>query len=175
MNNKKKIDQARNSKKIYTLIGVTILFIGLWYFTFNPGSDGNLDKGINAEISVNTEGDLIIKKSEVTEKVKFYGYEDGDTYMEVIAVKATDGTVRTALNTCQVCFDSGRGYYVQQGDTVVCQNCGNIFKIDDIQVIKGGCNPVPIMEEDKIEDAENITIASSYLSANKEYFTYWKE
>ena len=95
--------------------------------------------------------------------------------MEVIAVKATDGTVRTALNTCQVCFDSGRGYYVQQGDTVVCQNCGNIFKIDDIQVIKGGCNPVPIMEEDKIEDAENITIASSYLSANKEYFTYWKE
>lgn len=36
-------------------------------------------------------------------------------------------TIRTAFNTCQVCYSSGRGYYVQEGNVLVCQNCGNRF------------------------------------------------
>jgi len=35
--------------------------------------------------------------------------------MEVLAVKAPDGTIRTAMNTCKICYDSGAGYYVQEG------------------------------------------------------------
>ncbi|MTI56823.1 MAG: DUF2318 domain-containing protein [Geosporobacter ferrireducens] len=120
-------------------------------------------------------GNLIIKKVEISEKVSFYPYKDGDTYMEVLAVKASDGTIRTALNTCQICFDSGRGYYLQQGDTVVCQNCGNVFKIDDIEKVKNGCNPVPVMDENKIEDGEIITIAKEFLSENREFFINWKK
>ena len=60
--------------------------------------------------------DLKILKSEVNSKAKFYSYKTGKTYMEVIAVKAKDGTIRTALNTCQVCYDSGRGFYTQEGN-----------------------------------------------------------
>jgi len=40
--------------------------------------------------------------------------------MEVLALKAKDRTIRTALNTCQVCYASGKGYYVQEGDVLVC-------------------------------------------------------
>lgn len=64
------------------------------------------------------EGDLTIVKSDVTDKAKFYGYQSNDTYMEVMAVHASDGTVRTALNTCRACNNSGRGYYVQEGDVL---------------------------------------------------------
>ena len=35
------------------------------------------------------------------------------TWLEVLAVKAPDGTIRTAFNTCQVCYGSGRGLYRQ--------------------------------------------------------------
>lgn len=54
--------------------------------------------------------------------------------MEVIAVKDSGGTVRTAFNTCQVCYSSGKGYYKQKGDKLVCQNCGNAFTMDQVRI-----------------------------------------
>jgi uncharacterized membrane protein len=118
--------------------------------------------------------DLIIKKSEITSTAKFFPYKSGGTYMEIMAVKAPDGSIRTAFNTCQVCYNSGRGYYLQQGDVVVCQNCGNRFKIDQIEKIKGGCNPVPILKENKIETKDTITIPAKFISEYKSLFLRWK-
>lgn len=117
--------------------------------------------------------DLNIVKSEITETVKFYPYKVDNVNMEVLAVKAKDGTIRTALNTCQVCYGSGRGYYVQKGDTIVCQNCGNIFRIDQVEKIKGGCNPVPVTGDDKKDDGTNIVISKSFLAESKNLFLKW--
>lgn len=117
---------------------------------------------------------VTITKSEITEKATFFPFEAEGTYMEVIAIRASDGTVRTALNTCQVCTGSGRGYYAQEGDVLVCQNCGNRFTVDQVEVVKGGCNPVPIFAQNKTEDDESITISSDYLIKNKTLFYNWK-
>ena len=119
--------------------------------------------------------DLIIPNSEITEVAKFYPYQVGNTKMEVLAVKANDGTIRTALNTCQVCYNSGRGYYVQEGNELVCQNCGNRFLIEQVEIIKGGCNPVPIMKENKTEDDTQIVVSKEYLAANAELFANWRK
>lgn len=54
--------------------------------------------------------------------------------MEVIAVKDSGGTVRTAFNTCQVYYSSGKGYYKQKGDKLICQNCGNAFTMDQVRI-----------------------------------------
>jgi uncharacterized membrane protein len=91
-----------------------------------------------------------------------------------MAVKASDGTIRTAFNTCQVCYSSGRGYYVQKGSVIVCQNCGNKFTADNIQVSKGGCNPVPIFKEDKVVTDTTITISKKYIDESKTIFKNWK-
>lgn len=120
-------------------------------------------------------GDLKINKSELSRTAKFYPYETDGTYMEVIALKADDGSIRTAFNTCQVCFKSGRGYYSQQGSELVCKNCGNRFKLDQVEKIRGGCNPVPISKEDKTEDDQNIVISEQYLTENKSLFSKWKK
>lgn len=117
---------------------------------------------------------ILIQKSEVSSTAKFYPYKLDDTNMEIIAVKATDGTIRTALNTCQVCYDSGRGYYVQQGDYLVCQNCGNKFHIDQIEKIKGGCNPVPILETDKKDMGTYVALSKDFIATQKQYFANWK-
>lgn len=119
--------------------------------------------------------DLIIPKSEVSEIARFYPYQLGGTKMEILAVTANDGTIRTAFNTCQVCFDSGRGYYVQEGNELVCQNCGNRFQIEQVEKIKGGCNPVPIMKENKTEDGTKIIVSKDFLVASAELFSNWSK
>lgn len=122
----------------------------------------------------NVVSGIEINKSEISSKVKFYPYESNGIKMEVLALKTNDGTIRTALNTCQVCYSSGKGYYVQEGNELVCQNCGNRFNADMVGKAKGGCNPVPISDTSKIDDGTKITIDKNYLDKNKAYFSNWK-
>ena len=119
-------------------------------------------------------GDLQISKDEITATAKFYQYKIDGVRIEILALRAPDGTVRTALNTCQVCYASGRGYYVQKGDVLVCQNCGNRFKASQVEIIKGGCNPVPITADLKTEDAKTITIGKWLFEQARPLFLKWK-
>ena len=95
--------------------------------------------------------------------------------LEVIAVRTPDGVIRTAFNTCQVCYSSGRGYYKQVGKLLVCQNCGNRFSTDQIEVASGGCNLVPIFPANKTVDSVNITISNEFLRETKAIFANWKK
>ncbi len=164
---KKSQPAAKSGGKSYLIVVVLGLLI-LGYVLVKALSPGTPDAAA-------ASGEIKIVKSDITGTVKFYPYKAGKTKMEVLAVKASDGTIRTAFNTCQVCFNSGKGYYKQEGDELVCQNCGNRFKLDQIEVIKGGCNPVPIMEENKTDDGANIVIAKDFLEANKELFANWNK
>ncbi|SHI79222.1 Fe-S-containing protein [Parasporobacterium paucivorans] len=133
---------------------------------------GNLQSSKAPDSSDDTG--LVIPTSEISETVKFYPVEIDGTAMEVIAVKAPDGTIRTAFNTCQVCYDSGRGYYKQEGNVLVCQNCGNRFKMDRVEVESGGCNPWPIFDENKTVTDDTITISADFLKESKDIFANWK-
>lgn len=121
-----------------------------------------------------SEDDLVIQIKDISEQARFYPVEVDGTTLEVLAVKAPDGTIRTAFNTCQVCYDSGRGYYKQEDDVLVCQNCGNRFSMDRVEVESGGCNPVPIFPEYKTETEDAITISYRLLSEAKDIFSNWK-
>lgn len=131
----------------------------------------------NAEDNVQTiaaGGSLVIPISEISSTVQFYPIEVDGTRMEVLAVKDSEGTIRTAFNTCQICYGSGRGYYVQEGDVLVCQNCGNRFTIDQIEVEVGGCNPWPIFPENKTVTEDTIEISYDFLQESEKLFTNWK-
>lgn len=166
----KKVQAAQKTKKkTFAIVGVIAIFIiGFIIIKLSSGGADTTEAGA-------VSGDLKIIKSEVSETAIFYPYKTGKINMEVLAVKASDGTIRTAFNTCQVCYDSGRGYYKQQGDEFVCQNCGNRFQLDQIEVIKGGCNPVPIMKENKTEDDINIVISQAFMEENKGLFGNWRK
>ncbi|MDR1048556.1 MAG: DUF2318 domain-containing protein [Synergistaceae bacterium] len=127
-----------------------------------------------ARAAILDNGDLYIPIAEVTEKAVFYPMNIEGTEMEAFAVKAPDGTIRTALNTCQICYGSGRAYYEQQGDIFVCQNCGNPFNASQIEIIRGGCNPVPIPAKYKTADEKGITIPRDFLVRAKIIFRNWK-
>jgi uncharacterized membrane protein len=118
--------------------------------------------------------DLVIQVAEVTENAIFYPVDIEGTRLEVLAVKAPDGTIRTAFNTCQVCYGSGRGFYKQQGTVLVCQNCGNRFRMSQVEVRSGGCNPVPVFSQNKTVTATTITISMEYLKEAKAIFARGK-
>lgn len=119
-----------------------------------------------------TQDEIEIKIDEVTKIAKFYPVMVDDTKMEVIAVRANDGTVRLAFDACQVCSDSGKGHYVQEGEYLVCQNCGTKFSIDQVGDVRGGCNPAPISDDEKTEVDGYYVISKNVLESSKDLFMY---
>ncbi|MDR3342167.1 MAG: DUF2318 domain-containing protein [Treponema sp.] len=118
--------------------------------------------------------DLVIFIKDLSSTVHFYPMEIEGTRMEVMAVVAPDGTIRTAFNTCQSCYDSGKGYYIQNGNVIVCQNCGKRFRLSQIELKSGGCNPMPIFPQDKVVDNEKIVISQDFLKKAKAVFAKWR-
>ena len=160
------------------------------------GQDNGTDLAVNGAITVDSSeqvegsetvpaadgvvtiaaGDsLVIPTGDVTTDASFYPVEVNGTNMEVIAVRDSAGNIRTAFNTCQVCYDSGRGYYVQSGDYLVCQNCGNRFSMDQVEIESGGCNPWPIFAENKTVTADEISISYDFLVEAQSIFANWKD
>ena len=139
--------------------------------TDNTASIG--DAGVPAIL--NEEGDVVIQIADITEKATFFEYDSNGTTIGLFAVKASDGTIRTALNTCQVCNGSPKAYFKQEEADFQCQNCGNLFGLDMIEQERGGCNPVPIMAEEKTVTDTQIIIPATYLDENASIFENWKQ
>lgn len=170
--------KAKNNKNIKMLAiiavaALTLVIIAIGFKTQNNANSGTATSS-DSEVATAKDSDIVIQVKDVTEEPTFIPAEIDGTKMEVIAVKASDGSIRTAFNTCQVCYDSGRGYYEVEGDKLVCQNCGNSFDMDDVAVTKGGCNPVPITEEYKTVSDDTITISKDTLTQAATMFGNWK-
>lgn len=131
------------------------------------------DSGTQPQVLSQGES-LVIPRSDLSSTATFYPVEVDGTQMEILAVVDEEGTVRTAFNTCQVCYSSGRGYYVQEGNQLVCQNCGNRFTVDQVEVQTGGCNPWPIFPENKTVTEDTIEISYDFLAESSAIFANWK-
>jgi uncharacterized membrane protein len=63
---------------------------------------------------------------------------------------------------------------VQTGTVLVCQNCGNRYRMSQIERQAGGCNPVPIFPANKTVGDSTIIISKEYLKQAKTIFASWK-
>lgn len=127
------------------------------------------------EVQVIAQGEsLVIPISDLSSTASFYPVEVDGTQMEVLAVLDSEGGIRTAFNTCQICYSSGRGYYVQDGDALVCQNCRNRFTVNQVEIETGGCNPWPIFAENKTVTDETIEISYDFLQETRAIFANWR-
>lgn len=131
---------------------------GKFTYTVTKVTDSNGD--------TNDSGKLVINKNDITDKASFITYKVGNKEAKIIAVKASDGSIRTTFNACQVCYDSGKGYFKQKGDQFQCQNCGNIFNTDVLEIEAGGCNPTPIGTDHKVETEDTIEIDTEFIEEN---------
>ncbi|MBI5252532.1 MAG: DUF2318 domain-containing protein [Desulfomonile tiedjei] len=81
-------------------------------------------------------------------------------------VKSTDGIIRAALDACEVCHRAKKGY-VQQGNDMICINCGLKFRTDKVNEVKGGCNPHPV---NRTIQGENLVISQQEVASGLRYF-----
>ena len=88
--------------------------------------------------------DFKIPLSDVSREANWYEYESpSGTTIKFFAVKAANGDIKTAFDECDVCFTQKRGYS-QDGDFMVCNNCGNRYPITGLgteNIQGGGCWP----------------------------------
>ena len=77
-------------------------------------------------------------------KAKYFSYKTPQGLdIRYFLLKSSDGVIRAAFDACDTCWAAGKGYR-QEGDFMVCNNCGLRFASVKINEIKGGCNPAPL-------------------------------
>jgi len=99
-------------------------------------------------------------------KAFFLSLESEGRQLYYFALKSRDGAYRAALDACDVCFKTNRGYR-QEGDLMVCNNCGQTFPSNRIGEIKGGCNPHPLARG---IEGNYLVIRKAEIVARKDYF-----
>lgn len=139
-----------------------LIFISLAVFTVNipvfPAPGGG--------ISI-INGQIRIPVADVKDgKAHYYEYELGKNTIKYFVLKSSDNVIRAAFNACDVCYKSKKGYR-QDGDYMICNNCGSRFSSVSINIVKGGCNPSPL---DRTIVDNNVVINVSDVEKGIAYF-----
>lgn len=153
------------------LIGGLILAAG---FTKGAGAGwlGDVFKKSPAETAksagvVETAGEVKIPlKALDSGKAIFLKADIAGREIHYFALKSSDGVYRAAYDACDVCFRTNRGYR-QEGDLMVCNNCGQKFPSGKVNEVKGGCNPAPLV---RTVDGGNLVIRKADIAAGSPYF-----
>jgi uncharacterized membrane protein len=101
-------------------------------------------------------------------KPHYFQHTAGEITIRYFVLKSADGVLRAAFDACDVCWPAGKGY-AQDGEFMVCRNCGQRFHSTRINEVKGGCNPAPL--ERRVENGMLIIRVSDILEG-KGYFDF---
>ncbi|EGJ50008.1 DUF2318 domain-containing protein [Desulfocurvibacter africanus] len=81
-------------------------------------------------------------------------------------LKTSDGVARAAFDACDVCYQEKKGYS-QNGEYMICNNCGQRFHASRINEVRGGCNPAPL-ERSIVNDT--VVLRTEDLRQGLKYF-----
>jgi uncharacterized membrane protein len=153
-----------NGKKLLLPLAVLFLAVvagGGWYLLArkSPGGHTLVQAGQNGTIS--------FAATDFSDgKARFYRFQGQSGPIDFFVVRSMDGVVRAAFDTCDVCYREHKGYR-QEGGDMVCNNCGQHFRTDLVNVLKGGCNPAPLQRQ---LASDKVVIAVNDLEQGAGYF-----
>jgi len=168
---KKVLEQNKKRKfRFELLIPVFVLAAGGIFIGVKKAGDGKVDFGntlVNYHKVKADEGVVSLPISEFDDgNASYYRYQFPEKDVFFFVVKSRDGIIRAAFDACDVCFAEKKGYS-QKGDIMVCNNCGQEFPTDRINVEKGGCNPSPL---DRNIVGDQLVLQVSDLYKGMRYF-----
>lgn len=125
----------KRSRLLAATLGVLIVG-GALYFALGRSGE---------EASDAVAGQLRIPIADVESgRAKFFNHTlENNKPIRFFVIRSADGVYRSALDACDVCFHAKKGYR-QQGQDMICNNCGLNFHSTLINEVSGGCNPVGI-------------------------------
>lgn len=119
-----------------------------------------MDAPATATVLAAQGGDVRVPLSQLSDsKLHFYEANVNGTEIRFFVIHIGKDYV-TALDACQIC---GRQGYRQEGDNVICRNCGAVIYIPSIGQ-SGGCNPIPL--KSSIENRDVVLHLSTLAQAN---------
>ena len=113
---------------------------------------------ITGNTIVDTSDAVTISLASLSNTVDFYEYDDNGVKISYFVVLGSDGKARTAFDACDVC--GGYKGYRQQGNDIVCNNCGKVFRIDGLGSKNKGYGCWPSFLPHEIE-GDNLIIQIS--------------
>ena len=164
-------------KKFFYIIIAIIFMLSLTACTQSKDTSksNSINKKITGKIvkaNLNDDGNIIIKTKDITTKAMYISYEYEGVTIGLLAVRDSKNNFKVVVNTCQLCGGAPNAYFVQLGNKIQCQNCKNMFAIDELDNLEdGGCNPIAIKDK-KIQDGV-ITIDVEQLKELKDEFKNW--
>jgi hypothetical protein len=159
-------DSKSNRKWIIALLAVAIMAAGgfiIWKISndkpeattvkssaepHNPASanasSASSNAGATQSVAQSQDQVVRIPLADLSDKAKFFEFpaSDGRT-VRFFAVRSADGIYRAALDACDVCYHAKKGYK-QEGDKMICKNCGLSFEVAKVGSGVGGCHPIGI-------------------------------
>ena len=171
---KKNTKQRNLLPLIATVVVIAAVVVTLMPKNAPAEDTPTLDSQLSETEATPVGSDILIQTGDIGTEASLFDYDSNGITVQVLAVEASDGTIRLALNTCQVCNGSPYAYFEQNGDWFICQNCGNRFASTEIGIASGGCRPVPITEDIYTEQDGVITVPASFLEENAALFKNWK-
>ncbi|BEQ16836.1 DUF2318 domain-containing protein [Desulfoferula mesophila] len=165
-------NRGGSSKGLAALVVVAVLALagGLSWWLISPGS-GEAPQAASLA-TVNGEKVVALDETLFTDgKARHFELKgEGGVLVRYFVIKSSDGVIRAAYDACDVCWPEGKGYY-QQGDDMVCANCGKHFPSIKVNEIKGGCNPAPLQR--KVENGK-VIIRLADIMDGRRYFNFTK-
>jgi uncharacterized membrane protein len=148
------------------IIGAAIIFGAAIFIVTGTGGNDT----VVATVPVSTNSTFISFPASTFDDGKAHHFEhvDGKHTIKYFILKSSDGVIRAAFDACDVCWPAGKGYY-QDGDHMVCRNCGQRFASVRINEVKGGCNPAPLNR--KVKDG-NLVIEIKDIREGRRYFDF---
>jgi len=148
------------------IIGVAIIAAAAVFYV-NPGSQVQPATAAAPSVADNTSVAFPLSLFE-DGKARHFEHKDGKLAVRYFVLKSSDGIVRAAFDACDVCWPAGKGYY-QEGDYMVCRNCGRKFASVLVNEVKGGCNPAPLTRN--VQNGKLIIQVKDILEG-KQYFNF---
>ena len=155
-------------EKKFGIIGAVILALLVFGCTTGQPT-GNAVLATESSGSAGSLDVITIPLSEITETAGFYEYESNGATVTFFVIKASDGSIKTAFDACDVCFSQHKGYR-QEGTNMVCNNCGNKYPIVSLGTENkagGGCWPGYLPSEIV---GDNLVIKKSDLENGRNRF-----
>jgi len=112
---------------------------------------------------------VTISLDKISDKATWFGYDSSGVMIRFFAVEVKDGSIKTAFDSCDVCYSQKKGYR-QVGEFMVCNNCGNEYPISGLGTENrnpGGCWPSYLPS--KIE-GNNLVIEKADLEKGRSRF-----
>ena len=147
------------------IIAAAVVFVGVVALNIARGSNAAPSTTV---ADASTGVDFTAAAASLADgKARFFQYVTAARRtVRFFMMKSSDGVVRAAADACTVCYRERKGYR-QVGDAMVCNNCGKSFPSVDINVVTGGCNPIPL---NRTVDGDRIVVRAADLEQAAEFF-----